>query len=241
MDFSSHETFPKKLKKAPPRSKTSVSKFTNTMSSNEQEKLESLFSRAIYASATPFHIVKNPHWIKFFKALRPAFVLPSRYKLSWPLLDLEYNKVNVEAMEKIAGADCVALMCDGWSNIRNEAIINFIVSIPQPVFWKSFHSELESHTDEYISREVEKVIEEVKGKCGKVVIGLVTDNASNMKRAWNLLREIYPKITCYGCAAHSLNLIFGDLIKLDTLAQIVGNAKSIVVVVVVSFISAPSK
>ena len=77
MDFSSHETFSKKLKKAP-RSKTSVSKFTDTMSSNEQEKLESLFSRAIYASATPFHIMENPHWIKFFKALRPAFVLPSR-------------------------------------------------------------------------------------------------------------------------------------------------------------------
>ena len=131
-------------------------------------------------------------------------------------------------MEKIAGADCVALMCDGWSNIRNEAIINFIVSIPQPVFWKSFHSELESHTGEYISREVEKVIEEVKGKCGMVVIGSVTDNASNMKRAWNLLRENYPEITCYGCAAHSLNLIFGDLIKLDALAQIVGNATSIV-------------
>ena len=67
MDFSSHGTFPKKLKKGPPRSKTSVSKFTDTMSSDEQEKLESLFSRAVCASATPFHIVENPHGSSFLK------------------------------------------------------------------------------------------------------------------------------------------------------------------------------
>ena len=228
LDFSSNETRPKKLKKATPRSKTTMEKFTDTLSASEQEKLDSLFSRAVYASATPFSIVENPHWIKFFKAIRPAYVLPSRFRLSNPLLDLEYNKVDADVMEKIADADCVGIMCDGWSNTRNEAIINFIVSMPQPVFWKSFHSELESHTGEYICGEVRKVVEEIKAQCGKVVIGLVTDNASNMKRAWNLLQDEYPEITCYGCAAHSLNLIFGDLTKLETLAQIVKNAKSIV-------------
>ena len=202
MDFSSENTFLKKAKKPLLRSKSLASNFADTMASKEQEKLESLFSRAIHASATPFSIVENPHWISFFKTLRLAFALPSRFKVSGPLLDLEYNKVNAEAMEKIAGADCVALICDGWSNTRNEAIINFIVSMPQPVFWKSFHSELESHTGEYICKEVKQVIEEVKAQCGKVVIGFVTDNASNMKKAWTLLQEEYPETVCYGCVAH---------------------------------------
>ena len=228
LDLSSSETAgPKKLKKATPRGKSSMAKFTDTMSNGEQEKLDSLFSRAVYASATPFSIVENPHWLDFFNAIRPAYVVPSRFKLSNPLLDKEYNRVDAESMEKIAGADCVAIMCDGWSNRRNEAIISFIVNMPQPVFWKSFHSLLESHTAEYICEEASKVIKEIKAQCGKLVIGFVTDNASNMKKAWGLLQEEYPEISCYGCAAHGLNLIFGDLIKLETLAEIVNNAKSI--------------
>ena len=78
--------------------------------------------------------------------------------------------------------------------------------MPQPAFWKSFHSELMSHTGEYISREVKKVIEEVIVKCGKLVIGSVADNASNKKKVRNLLQEEYSEIACHDCAAHSLDI-----------------------------------
>ena len=47
-------------------------------------------------------------------------------------------------------------------------------------------------------------------------IVLITDNASNMKKSWKLLGEEYLELTYCGCAAHSMNLIFGDLMKLET-------------------------
>ena len=50
--------------------------------------------------------------------------------------------------------------------------------------------------------------------------GTVTDNASNMKKSWKLLGEKHSELTCYGCAAHSMNLIFGDLMKLETLKKV---------------------
>ena len=75
-------------------------------------------------------------------------------------------------------------MCDGWSNIRNELVINFVVSQPKPVFWKSFRTDLQNHTGEYISTEILKVIEELESECGKMAFAVVTDNASNMKKAW---------------------------------------------------------
>ena len=126
--------------------------------------------------------------------------MPSRYEMSEPLLDSEYDKIKVETVATIiAVSDSVELMCDGWSNICNEPIINFVVSQPELIFWKSFHTDLQSHTGEYIATEILKVIEELESKCGKMVFGVVTDNASNMKKAWRLKEEKYPTVICYRC------------------------------------------
>ena len=46
--------------------------------------------------------------------------------------------------------------------------------------------------------------------------------------AWKVLGEKYSALTCYGCAAHSLNFIFGDLMKLETLKKVKHQAKQIV-------------
>ena len=127
-------------------------------------------------------MVENPHWKSFFNAIRPAYVVPSRYKISEPLLESEYDEIKVETVATIAATDSVGLMCDGWSNIRNEPIIYFVVSQPKPIFWKSFLTDLQSHTGEYIATEKLKVIEDLESESGKMVFGVVTDNTSNMKK-----------------------------------------------------------
>ena len=71
---------------------------------------------------------------KIFNTIRPAYVAPSRYKISEPLLDSEYDKIKVKTVATIAASDSVGLMCGGWSNIRNEPIINFVVSQLKPIF-----------------------------------------------------------------------------------------------------------
>ena len=93
-------------------------------------------------------------------------------------------------------------MCDGWSNIRNEPIISFVVSQPKPIFWKSFHTDVQSYTGEYIATKILKVIEKLESECGEMDFGVVTNKASHMKKAWRLIEEKYPTIICYGCAAH---------------------------------------
>ncbi len=39
------------------------------------------------------------------------------------------------------------------------------------------------------------------------------DNATNMKAAWRILSEKYNHISCYGCAAHTLNLLTKDFVQ----------------------------
>ena len=76
-----------------------------------------------------------------FNMIRLAYVVPSRTKISEPLFDSEYDKIKVKI---IAASDSVGLMCDGWSKIYNKPILNFVVSQPKPIFWKSFHTNLQS-------------------------------------------------------------------------------------------------
>ncbi|XP_076068247.1 putative glutamate receptor isoform X2 [Oratosquilla oratoria] len=35
-------------------------------------------------------------------------------------------------------------MCDSWTNVRNEGIINFIVTVPRPIFWSSIATDKRS-------------------------------------------------------------------------------------------------
>ena len=124
------------------------------MSKQEQVHLNALLTRAIYAIGARFSIVENKHRLAFFKALCLAYVVPSRYLVSEPLLVSEYHQTHLAALAKVAEVDAITVMHDGWSNIRHKLIINFTISVPQSVFWKSTHTELENHTGEYIAEKV---------------------------------------------------------------------------------------
>nr|CAI5846841.1 unnamed protein product [Callosobruchus analis] len=134
--------------------------------------------------------------------------------------------------QKIAQADSVAIMCDGWSNIRNESIVDFILTTPTPVLYKILATGKESQTAKYITEQIQEVINEI-GVQG--VFEVVTDNAANMKGAWVLLKKEAEignfHLFAYGSVAHHLNLIFSDMKKLHTvqtsLAHVVSLVKTI--------------
>ena len=62
----------------------------------------------------PRHSVRSKMYTGkvFFNAIRPAYVVPSRYKISKPLLDTEYDKIKVKTVATIAASDSAGLMCD---------------------------------------------------------------------------------------------------------------------------------
>ena len=60
-----------------------------------------------------------------------------------------------------------------------------------------------------------------------MVFGVVTDNASNMKKAWQLIEEKYPTIICNGVLRRS-NLSFCDMIELETGKNIIKRAKGVI-------------
>lgn len=75
-------------------------------------------ARAIYASGCPLSLVDDKFWGKFFKTLRPSFKIPSRDAISHNLLERVYQECSATAKELVASASSVAVVCDGWTNVR---------------------------------------------------------------------------------------------------------------------------
>jgi hypothetical protein len=111
------------------------------------------------------------------------------------------------------------------ANVRGQRIINYIISTPQPVFYKSTDTRDNRHTGLYIADELKAVINYLGQQ---MLFALVTDNAANMKAAWSKVEESNPHITPIGCAAHALNLLLKNNMALKTMDTLYKRAKEMV-------------
>jgi hypothetical protein len=111
-------------------------------------------------------------------------------------------------------AKTVSIISDGWSNIRNDHLVNFVVVIPftKPILFKAIDTSGISQTGECIYKDIKQVIDEIGPE---KVSSVVTDNAANMQAAWELIEDNYPGIFANGCAAHVLNLLVKDILEIE--------------------------
>jgi len=69
---------------------------------------------------------------------------------------------------------------------------------------------LNSHTSEFLSNKINNVISEIGDD---KFAAIVTNNASNMKLAHQIVHKTYPKILNLNCIAHCINLISKDILS----------------------------
>lgn len=119
----------------------------------------------------------------------------------------------------------LSLQCDGWSNIRNEGIINFIICTPKPYFISSVETVHFNHTSDYITEQIEKVINKYDNR---KFIAIITDNAANMLKARKSIEDKFPHIVSLNCIAHSLHLIISDLLKCNSVSTFITEVVDIV-------------
>ena len=60
------------------------------------------------------------------------------------------------------------------------------------------------------------------------VLAVITDNASAMVSARKLIKNQYKHISVYGCSANALNLLIGDMVRMQTLKKLISQCKSVV-------------
>lgn len=109
-------------------------------------------------------------------------------------------------------------------NIEGNSVVNFCLCEPKAMFRGSVLC-TESHTAEYMSQLIIDKIHEIGAE---KIFALVTDNAANMKAAWVLVKQQFPHIICFGCAAHGLNLLMKDFTSLASISKVLSSCRQLV-------------
>nr|XP_009588168.1 uncharacterized protein LOC104085753 [Nicotiana tomentosiformis] len=109
-------------------------------------------------------------------------------------------------------------MMDKWTARNAKMIINVLVNSPKgSVFLESYDASNSSMDGSKMYSLFRKTIDKI-GK--KNVVQVVTDNASENVSAGKMMEAMYPHIYWTPCAAHYINLMFGDIFKENSYASV---------------------
>jgi len=136
--------------------------YVDRISQDESSEIKRLISRFVYRTGIPFRVVESNAFHELVKRLRPAFykcVLPSAKTIAGSYLDFEYNRLKEIGYSYLKSATCYSITSDGWSNLNNEHMVNFIIHVPnqKPFFYKKVSTVGISQTAENVSSEIIKV------------------------------------------------------------------------------------
>lgn len=197
----------------------------DSVDQRSQAFADECLARAVYATSSPLTLADNIYWKRFFSVLRPAYCPPTREALSSHLLDCEYDRVQSQVHEAIGKADCVTIICSGWSNVKETGTILFSVATPVPFFYKCTTVKEQTHTSTYIAEELKDVINEVGPQ---KVFAVVTDDAPEMMTAWTQVEKAFPHISAIGCTSCGIQQLFDDIVSTPSMRAVCRRAEQVV-------------
>ena len=176
----------------------------------------------MYDAGLPFNCVNHKSFDKFIEAVGqhgPGMKPPTFHEVRVTHLKKEVDKV-----EKIVEEHKVqwtkfgcSIMMDKWTARNGKMIINILVNSPiGSVFLGSVDASNESTDSTKMYKLFESTIERIGPEN---VVQIVTDNASENVTAGSMMMGAYPHIYWTPCAAHCINLIFGDIFKVKPYAS----------------------
>ncbi|XP_019418435.1 PREDICTED: uncharacterized protein LOC109329222 [Lupinus angustifolius] len=186
--------------------------------------------RFFYDCCIPFNCSNSVYYqpmIDAIAAIGPGYKGPSYYAFRSNLLHAMKKEVEllVETFRNFWKETGCTIMADGWQDQRNRQLINFLVYSPKGITFVR-------------SVDVSDVVKDARTLCNLFielvefvgvtnVVHLVTDNAANYKAAGGMLNEKFPSIYWSPCAAHCLNLILGDIGKMEHVSTLAKSASDI--------------
>ncbi|XP_019433521.1 PREDICTED: uncharacterized protein LOC109340313 [Lupinus angustifolius] len=114
------------------------------------------------------------------------------------------------------------ITADGWQDRRNRQLINFLVYSPKGISFVRFVDASDVVKDARILCNLFIELLEFIGVAN--VVHLINDNVSYYKATRAMLNEKFPSIFWSPCGAHYLNLILGDIGKMEHMSTL---AKSV--------------
>jgi hypothetical protein len=144
-----------------------------------------------------------------------------------PLLDrvvdrtTELRKKHEEAWKEYG----CSLMSDGWIDMRQRHIINFLAKSPVGTF---FLESVDASSEVANAQMMTDLLEKQINKIGKeYVVQIITDNGANFKATGRILVDRMPHLFWTPCAAHCLDLMLEDIGKIKDFSTCINMAKKV--------------
>ncbi len=188
-----------------------ITSYTDSLSVQQRDDVTEKVTNFFYRTRTPFNLANSAVFKDMIQALRPAnaMVAPSGRTLGGSQILNKYNELFDQLEDSLLVAPFYSLVSDGWSNLRNEHMVNSVVIIPKrkPFFLKSVSTVGINLTGQAIAHESDVILTLGMDKC----VSVVTGNAANMQVAWGIIEDKYPHIFANGRGSHVMNLMINDI------------------------------
>jgi hypothetical protein len=179
------------------------------MSRNEIQLFQQKMAMHFFATGTAFQRIEDSHLKAAIRCLRSdENLLPNRKQLATTLLDVCHKDLLSKVTKYMTGSTA-CLITDGWSNVMNDPIVNYMTVSPDcSLFFESVATGEVGHSHTFIANDIARVI--LKNEHIQFA-GAVTDNTAANKKAWLLLEERFPGCYFHGCCSHGIHLLVKDI------------------------------
>ncbi|KAL4574601.1 hypothetical protein LXL04_021435 [Taraxacum kok-saghyz] len=166
--------------------------------------------RFFFENGIPFNPATSPSYYSMMRSIGNygrGFKPPSMHELrTWVLqAEVKTTTMIVDDIRETWKTTGVSLLSDGWSDMRNRSLINFLVNNQHgTVFYKTVDASNCIKNAEKLFELLDGVVEEIGAD---LVIQVVTDNASAYKTAGTLLMDKRKTLYWTPCAAHCIDLM----------------------------------
>ncbi|CAL5328732.1 unnamed protein product [Camellia sinensis] len=140
---------------------------------------------------------------------------PNYEKVRTNLLDKEQSKVqqSLNPLMQDWSIHGVSIVFDGWSNLKNQTLINIMAVSGGKAIFISGHDV--SSKEKNATNIADLLIKAIEFVGPSNVVQVVTNNATNCKAAGAIIQRKYSHIFWSGCLAHTLNLLMKDIAKCE--------------------------
>ncbi|XP_062099339.1 uncharacterized protein LOC133805231 isoform X2 [Humulus lupulus] len=189
---------------------TAATKMTPTSAKEHRNQVCLDIGRFFFENGIPFNCARSPSYFNMLRSVGNygrGLKAPTMHEMrTWILKEEE--KTTSEIVNEIKATwkrTGVSLLSDGWSDMRNRSLINFLVNNPYgTVFLKTIDASDCVKDAQKLFELLDDVVEEIGED---IVIQVVTDNASAYKAAGRLLMEKRKSLYWTPCAAHCIDLM----------------------------------
>ncbi|XP_035540232.1 uncharacterized protein LOC108986840 [Juglans regia] len=206
----------------------------SSMSSNEMiVKAKMAVARWWYDANLPFNAAQSKFYqvaIDAMTAIGAGFKGPSLYELRGNLLKMAVDEVQdyLQQIKKVWSETGYSLMADGWTNYKQQSIINFLVyCLKGTMFLKSVDTFGLRKDAETLFNIFDEVVQEIGVEN---LVQFITDNGASYKVAGQKLQQKYGSFYWSPCAAHCIDLMlenFSDLRYFSLIDDAIKKAKKI--------------